>query len=381
MVLALGVGLGVGLSGCGRKAEPEAAASASAAASAPRSAPALTVEVTTLQPRDWDLTLSAHGPIAAWQEAIVGAELGGQRLIDVKVDVGDTVHKGQVLAVFSSDAVGADEQAAQASAQETEALAAEARANADRTRKLLGSGALSPQDAQRSLTAEATAQAKAAAAKAQLATQRLRLRQTQVLAPDDGVISARSATVGAVGQAGQELFRLVRQGRLQWRAEVAAADLPAVRAGQVARINVPGVPQAIEGRVKVASPTVDAQTRNGIVYIDLPASVMGQGVRPGMYASGTLAMGRSRGMTLPQTAIALLDGFHQVYVLDGQTVHRTKVQVGRREGDRIEVTGGLPAQARVVAAGVGLLADGDTVKVVDQAPPLPQGSTAAGAAR
>ena len=55
--------------------------------------------------------------------------------------------------------------------------------------------------------------------------QQLRLRQTRVLAPDNGVISARSATVGAVLPAGQELFRLIRQGRLEWRAEVAAADL------------------------------------------------------------------------------------------------------------------------------------------------------------
>lgn len=371
---------GLGLSACGDKAaEAPSASSASASggqsapaagASAPAggSAPSLSVQATTAQAAAWDVRVVANGPIQAWQEAIVGAELGGQRLTDVRVDVGDVVRKGQVLASFNREAVQADEQAARAALAEAEALAAEAHANAERTRRLQGTGALSPQDAQRSLTAEATAQARLGSARAQLNNQSLRLRQTQVVAPDDGVITARQATVGAVGQPGQELFRMVRQSRLQWRAEMAAADLPRVQVGQAARVKVPGVAEPIEGRVRVVSPTVDNNTRNGVVHVDLPAQAMRLGVRPGMFATGWLAQGQSKGLTLPQTAVALQDGFSYVFVLEGNKVRRAKVQVGRHEGDRVEILSGLPEQARVVAAGVGLLTDGDTVRVVGNAP-------------
>ncbi len=359
--------LAASLVGCGPKPATDAPASASAmaaGASGARSAAALSVEVVSPQRMPWALRLTAHGAVSAWQEAIVGAELGGQRLVAVQADVGDVVRKGQVLARFATDAVSSDEQSARAALAEAQALAAEARANADRTRSLQGSGALSPQDAQRSLTAEATALARVSSAQAQVATQALRLRQTQVLAPDDGVVSTRTATVGAVGQAGQELFRLVRQGRLQWRAEVPASDLPRVRSGQVARLTVPGVSQPLEGRVRMVSPTVDAQTRNGLVYVDLPATALAQGVRPGMFASGQLEQGTAVGMTLPQSAVALQDGFNYVFQLEGSQVRRLKVQVGRREGERIEVVSGLQPNAQVVAAGVGLLNDGDTVRVV-----------------
>ncbi|MEY4766020.1 MAG: hypothetical protein RI907_2693 [Pseudomonadota bacterium] len=364
------------LGACGPKS-PEGAAAGATAASAPaagsaahgatRSAPALSVEVVSAQPRTWDLKLVANGPILAWQDAIVGAELGGQRLVSVQVDVGDVVRKGQVMATFFAESIESDVQAARAALAEAEALAAEARANADRARKLQGTGALSPQDALRVFTAEATAQARAASAKSQWLNQQLRLRQTRVLAPDDGVVSARSATVGAVGQPGQELFRLVRQGRLQWRAEVAAADLIQVKPGQEAHLQVPGLSAPVVGHVRVASPTVDGQTRNGVAYVDLAPSALRSGVRPGMFASGWLALGQSGGATLPQTAVTLQDGYTYVFVLEGSVARRVKVKVGRREGDRVEVTQGLPVGARVVAAGVGLLNDGDTVRVVGPA--------------
>ncbi len=367
--LVLAASLVLSLSACGRKAASEAAAPASAAASsgqaqAASSAPALSVEVTTPQTLDWDLRLSANGPIAAWQEASVAAEVGGQRLVSIKVEVGDKVRRGQLLARFSEESIQSDVQAARSALTEAEALAAEARANADRARRLQGSGALSPQDSQRVLTAEATAQARVASARAQLQTQRLRLRHTDVVAPDDGVVSFRSATLGAVGQAGQEMFRIVRQNRLQWRAEVPASDLPSLRVGQKAVVNLPGLDQPLQGQVRVVSPTVDAQTRNGVVYVDLPDNALALGARPGMFASGWLAQGQSGGLTLPQTAVALSDGFTYVFVMEGQTVRRTKVKVGRREGNRVEIASGLKPDARVVAAGVGLLNDGDTVRIV-----------------
>lgn len=341
------------------KDKPAAATTAVAAAKA-----ALTVQVVRPQAGEWPTTVTAHGAIAPWQEAIIGAELSGLRLSTVLVNVGDRVSRGQVLATLQSDAVQADLNTARASLLEAEALLNEARANADRARALQGSGALSNQDTQRALTSEQTSKAHVDSAKAQVATQELRLRQTRVLASDDGVISVRQATVGAVAQPGQELFRLIRQGRLEWRAELPAGDLQRIKPGMLAWTTPPGA-AAVQGRVRIVAPTVDSTTRNGLVYVDLPPSAAVAGARAGMFASGHLETGQSKGLTLPQTAVLLRDGFSYVFkVSDKGTVSQLKVSVGRRVGSRVEVLQGLDAQADVVASGVGFLSDGDTVRVV-----------------
>lgn len=346
-----------------------AAVAAEAKASAARSArPALSVQVVRPEQASWALELSANGAIAPWQEAVVGAELSGLRLDAVLVNVGDRVRRGQALATLASEAVRADIQNAQASLQEAQALAAEAKSNADRARNLRAADAISAQEAQRSLTAEQTALARVESAKAQLAAQELRGRQTRVVAPDDGVISSRSATVGAVVQPGVELFRLIRQSRLEWRAELPSADLVRVQPGMKAVATPPGG-QPVEGRVRMVAPTVDGGTRNGIVYVDLPASATQAGARAGMFASGKLAVGQAGGLTVPQTAVLLRDGFSYVFVVEAQqaaqsSVRQVKVKVGRRQGERIEVLEGLKEGAQVVAAGVAFLADGDTVRVV-----------------
>jgi HlyD family secretion protein len=192
--------------------------------------------------------------------------------------------------------------------------------------------------------------------------QQLRLAQTQVLAPDSGVISARSATVGAVVPAGAELFRLIRQGRLEWRAEVVAAELGQIKPGQGVRVTSAGG-ETIAGKVRMVAPTVDAATRNGLVYVDLPQPGP---AKAGMFARGDFETGSSSVLTLPQSAVLLRDGFSYVFKLGADNkVAQAKVSVGRRVGDRIEVTAGVDANTRVVASGAGFLADGDTVRVVD----------------
>ena len=323
---------------------------------------ALTVTATQPQREPLATALSANGNIAPWQEAIVGAESNGLRLADVRVNVGDNVKRGQVLATFVSDMAQADLAQSKASVTEAEATLADAAANAQRARDLQASGALSAQQINQFFTAERTARARLDAVRAAAKVQQLRLAQTQVLAPDSGVISARSATVGAVVSAGTELFRLIRQGRLEWRAEVVTGELAQIKPGQAVRVTAAGGVVA-DGKVRVVAPTVDAATRNGIVYVDLPQP---GAIKAGMFARGDFDTGRSTALTLPQSAVLLRDGFSYVFRLgaDGK-VTQTKVTVGRRAGERIEITGGLDAAARVVASGAGFLADGDTVRVVE----------------
>lgn len=339
------------------------AADKPAASAAPK--PALTVTVTRPQPATVPLKIAANGNIAAWQEASVGTEANGLRLADVKVNVGDVVKRGQVLATFASDTIAAELAQTRAAVAEAEATLAEASANAQRARELQATGALSAQQINQYLTAERTAQARLEAQRAAAKTQQLRLAQTQVLAPDNGVISARSATVGAVLPAGQELFRLIRGGRLEWRAEVAAPDLAQLKPGLPATVTpVGGTPVA--GKLRMVAPTVDAATRNGIVYVDLPQP---GAARAGMFARGEFEIGQTQGLSLPQSAVLLREGFSYVLRLGSDSkVQQVKVTTGRRWGDRVEITGGLDKDARVVAAGGGFLGDGDLVRVVEAAP-------------
>lgn len=327
--------------------------------------PALTVMAITPKFVEWPRMLSANGNIAAWQEAIISAEISNLLLTEVRVNVGDRVQKGQVLARISNDTVEAALSESRAEVAEAEAMLSEARANGDRARQLQATGFLSAQHINQYLTAEKTALARLNAARARMQAEQLRLAQTTVRAPDAGVISARTATVGSMAQPGQELFRLIRGGRLEWRAEVSAADLGKLTPGVAATLTAPDGARA-QGRVRMVAPTVDPQTLNGLVYVDLPIAGTGNILRAGTFARGEFELGRARVMSLPQSAVLLRDGFSYVFRLDGQnTVAQTKVAVGQRMGDQIEIVSGIAADARVVASGAGFLADGDRVRVVD----------------
>jgi len=336
--------------------------------------PALSVVVTQPQRATMPVSTVANGNIAAWQEASVGTEANGLRLADVRVNVGDVVKRGQVLATFSPDTMQADLLQARAAVAEAEATLGDAAANAERAKGLRATGALSEATINQYVTAERTARARLDAQRAALQARQLKVGQTAVVAPDAGVISSRSATVGAVLPAGQELFRLIRQGRLEWRAEVSSSDLAQIKPG--ARVTVtPAGGAPIAGSVRMVAPTVDPQTRNGIVYVDLPEPAS---ARAGMFARGEFEIGTASALTLPQSAVQLREGFSYVFrVGPDNKVTQTKIETGRRFGDRIEVIRGLGADARVVALGGGFLAEGDTVRIVDAPAAMTAGAASA----
>lgn len=327
----------------------------------PAPQPTLTVTVTSPREARLPVRISANGNITAWQEASVGTEANGLRLIDVKVNVGDKVQRGQVLAVFASDTIDAELAQSRAAVSEADVALAEAAANAERARALQGTGALSAQQIQQTMNTERSAKARLDAARALEKIQQLRLEQTNVLAPDDGIISARAATVGAVVPAGEELFRLIRQGRIEWRAEVAAAELAKLKPGQEATV-IPVGGEPIGGTLRMVGPMVDTQTRNGLVYVDLPSS---ENVRVGMFARGEFEIASGTALVLPQSAVLLRDGFSYVQHVDADSrIIQTKIKTGRRIGDQVEILGGIGESAQVVAAGGGFLGDGDLVRVV-----------------
>jgi HlyD family secretion protein len=348
------------------QAQTDKAASAPKINPEPKANAALTVNVTQAQRSALPIKINANGNIAPWQEAVVGTEANGLRLTQVLVNVGDTVKRGQVLATFAPNTVQADVAQIRASVAEAQATLTEATANAQRARDLQSTGALSAQQISQLLTAENTAKARLQAQKAAAQVQQLRLNQTKVLAPDFGVISSRNATVGAVLPAGQELFRMIVKNRLEWRAEVSGVDLSRIQPGMAVKVTAASG-QTVNGKVRMVAPTVDAQTRNALVYVDLTEA---GSAKAGMFAQGEFEVGNTDALTLAQSAVLLRDGFSYVLVVGTNSkVVETKVQVGRRVGERIEIIKGLEPSARVVASGGGFLADGDTVRVVESVAP------------
>jgi RND family efflux transporter MFP subunit len=353
-------------------ASAKASATSNAAASTPTSTakPSLTVTATQVGSGQMATKLVANGSVAAWQEATIGSQSSGLRITELMVNVGDVVKRGQVLASFDSEAVRADLAQAKAALAEAEATALDSIANADRARGLQASGAISKQQIGQYLTAEQTAKARVAAAKASLDVQQLRLKYTQVVAPDAGVISARMATVGAVLGNGAELFRMIRQARLEWRAEVTSADLSKLTAGMTATVMAPNGEQT-QGKVRMVAPTVDVTNRAGLVYVDLilPKDKRAAAFKPGMFARGEFLLGSSQAITIPQQAVVVRDGFSYVFKLNpDQRVTQVKIQTGRRMqvngSEQIEVLSGINAGTQIAASGVGFLNDGDLVKLV-----------------
>jgi RND family efflux transporter MFP subunit len=311
-----------------------------------RPAAALTVTVAAAARAEWPATLEASGAIAPWQEAVIGTQVSGLRLMEIRVNVGDHVKRGQVLAVFDADLLRADEARLKASWQQAEA-------NRQRALQLKGSGGISEQDVLQYVT-------QAEVAKAQLQTTQLQLRYAQITAPDDGAISARGATVGAVYSSGQELFRMIRQDRLEWRGELTAAQLAQTRTGQRVTLELPDGGTAM-AKVRQLAPSLEGQTRLGIVYADIAP---GSAARAGMYANGSVVLAQSPAVTVPAASVVIRDGRSYVLKMAGaDKVALQAVTTGRRHGESVEIVSGLGAGDKVVAQGAGFLNDGDVVRV------------------
>ena len=295
--------------------------------------------------------------------------------------VGDQVQRGQLLASFADEVVKAELAQAQAAVNEARANAQEARQNAGRAEKLRQSGAVSEQQLNQAETAKTNTEARLESAQAALVIAQFRLKHTRVLAPDAGQISARPATIGAVATNGMELFRMIRQNRLEWRAEVTADTV--VPLGSPATLYGPSGSQ-IKGKVRQISPTVDAQTRLAMVYVDVEARPNGtSGFRPGMYVRGEFEFGATPALVILQQAVVVRDGISYAFRLnpDGR-VSQIKLQTGRRASSDgahyVEVLSGLNPASVVVADGAGFLNDGDLVRVAN--PPAAAGASNAATA-
>ncbi|PZN32652.1 MAG: efflux transporter periplasmic adaptor subunit [Proteobacteria bacterium] len=353
------------LTGCGRSPAGE---------SAPPP-PAMTVTAHTLSSTEIARSITANGTVHAWQEIVVGPEVGGYRVAAVHVDVGDRVRKGQELVRLADELLEADVASRRAVVQQARATLENASAALRRAEALAGSGALSASDLDRLSSEQRAAEAQLHVAQADLEAAELRLRYARVRAPDDGIISARSVSIGQIAQAGSEMLRLVRQGRVEWRAEIPEARLREIRPGQTVHL-VTADGSQVHGKVRVVSPTVESSTRAGLVYVDLDAAA---GARPGMFARGEIVLERSPANLVPLASVIIQDGYSYVFVLRDDdehesTVERRLVETGAVNGRFIELLSGVAPGERVVEKGAGFLKDGDRVAVAHDTAGMEQAS-------
>src|SRR3982075_102677 len=333
-------------------------------------------------------TLAVTGSLAArGGESVGGAEFDGLRIVELLADVGDRVEKGQVLARLdgamlqtqlaqnTSTIAKAEASIAQARASlaETQAAEAEAADALKRAQALGATGTTSPVQllaretqakvaAAKATAAEANlriAEAERALAEAQRSEIELKIARTELKAPAAGTISRRAARLGAVaGTVGEPLFRLGRNGEIEFDAEVPATVLPQIEPGQNVEVLLSGVSEAISGTVRLVDPSVDKASRLGRVAVALSRH---PAMRAGIFARGNITVGRRQAVTVPVSAVRV--GKEGAYVQTGtdNVVEIRNVEIGFKRGGRVEIVNGLMEGQEVVVRAAAFARPGEPI--------------------
>ncbi|WP_312135346.1 efflux RND transporter periplasmic adaptor subunit [Brevundimonas sp.] len=359
ILLATSCVLTLGLAACGeeKKPEPPSTTTVSAITTTQASMPRMVV---------------ASGTVSAWEEVPVGAETGGLTATVVHVDEGSYVRQGQPLVQMNDVLLRAQMRQQQASVQTAEANVARDDAALARAQELKEKGFLSQAALDKALADQRASAANLAAARAGLAETRTRVEQAVIRAPVSGQIISRSVTRGQIIQQGAELFRMVRDGRLELDAQIPETDLPALAPGQSARITASQVAPTT-GTVRIVTPEVDAQTRLGIARISLAPN---SGLKAGMFARAEISAGTRDATVVPTAAVLYRNNKSGVFVIEaGNKVRFVPVTVLMRDDTQTSV-GDLPVGARVAVQGAGFLNDGDAVTVARAVPATTAPATA-----
>jgi HlyD family secretion protein len=352
-------------------------------------APPPAVSVVHASQADFTEMVAVSGSLVPRDEILVAPEIEGFRVLELKVDEGDRVKKGDVLAVLVQESLDAQIAQKDASLERWEAAIsqsesqiadmtaklAEAQANFDRAKPLKNSGFLSGTTYDQREMAAKSAQAQLAVArgglrlaqaeKATIAAQRReliwKLTNTAVTAPADGLVSRRTARVGGMASvAADPMFRIIARSEVELDAEVIETELGKIVAGQKANVDIAGVGN-VDGTVRLVSPEVDKQTRLGRVRVFLGDDPR---LRIGTYARGVIATAKSHGLAVPSAAVVFdaAGTFVQV-VRDGRVVRRN-VETGLIARGLVEIRKGLAEGDVVVARAGTFLRDGDAVRTV-----------------
>ena len=328
------------------------------------------------------------GTLVPREEVVVSPQIEGLAVVEILAEEGDIVAQGQVLARLSRDVLTAS--IAQNAAQVSRAEAAVAQARSltgevqairqqtdlalARTRDLLSNGNASREIFEQRSAAATTAAARvdsaanairaAEADRAYALAQRqelmVRLARTELRAPVAGLVSRRTARMGAVvAGAGEPLFRIIEGGSVELEADVPETQLARLRPGQTARLDTAGGPRT--GRVRLVSPEVSRSTRLGRVRVEVTD---GQPLVIGSFARAFVEVARRDGVLAPLSAILFQPDGAIIQVVRDGLVDTRRVEVGLRNGQQAEITAGLQPGDEMVSVSGTFIRGGDRVVAV-----------------
>lgn len=306
------------------------------------------------------------GEVRAREESPLSFRVGG-KLIERRVDIGDHVAEGDVLAVLDAGDLQAQARAAQA--QLASAQAELGRARADRARfaalaqdQLVSRSALDAQNA-----AAAAAQGQVNAAQASLEVARNQAAYARLRAPADGVIAGRAIEAGQVVAAGQTVLTLAADGSREVVFAIPEGAIGTIRPGQPAQVSTWANPERRwPGRIREISPAADPASRTfaARVSIDAPddALRLGQSARVHLQDNGRAQT------SVPLAALQRSGDAASVFVVNPETsaLEMRPIKVGGYAQDQVRVVSGLAGSDWVVAAGGHLLRAGQKVTPVDR---------------
>lgn len=291
----------------------------------------------------------------------VAAEVAG-RVLSVKVEVGDAVTKGQLLAEIDAEDYRLRQGQSQAESARLSALIDQQKRLVARYETLAKSDFFA-----RNALDDAQAQLKAlgsqlTAAQAQSGEAARNLARARVLAPVDGGVTARPVNVGDYVAVGAPIVRLSTDRLLRVSLPYPEALAGVLKPGLPVRLRSPAAPQTvIEAAITEIRPTVGEQNRALLVLVDLPNP---GGWKAGASIDGEVILGRrEQALSVPETAVVLRPAGPTVYVIDGDQARAVVVEPGVYRDGQVEIRSGVAAGARVAVDGAGFLSDGAAVRV------------------
>jgi RND family efflux transporter MFP subunit len=305
--------------------------------------------------------ISATGTLAARREMPVGSVGEGGQVIEVRVEPGQWVRQGQVLAVIDRSVQAQQEAGLAAQIRVAEADARLAQANLERGQKLVGRGFISKADIDRLTATRDAANARVGVARAQLAETRARTRRLNIVAPADGLLLARAVEPGQVVSGGNSaLFRIAKGGEMEVLARLTEQDLAAISVGVSAQVVPVGSKRSFTGQVWQISPIIDPETRQGTARIALAYAPE---LRPGGFASATITGGSVVAPVLPESAVLSDSKGSYVYIVgQDDKVIRRDVKTGAITDRGIVVLSGLTGNERIVQRAGAFLSVGEKVR-------------------
>ena len=325
--------------------------------------PVRAVKLITLGATDATASQEYAGEVRAKVESRLGLQVAG-KLLSRKVQVGDKVRKGQLLAEIDAQDYLLAAGAAQAQLRSAQAQLDVAKADFDRFEALFKQGFISQAELERRRAALTAAQSQFEQARSQAQVQGHQAGYARLLATHDGVVTAIEAEEGQVVAAGQAIVRVAQLGAQDAVFAVPEQTVSALRVGQEMQVRWPATGQQWPAKVREVAASADAATRTFTVKLALPAAA-GMPLGSTVHVLAPQTKGQQQALLLPLTALRQQGEGSAVWVFDeaAMVVRSQAVKLGAVQGNDVEIVQGLQAGQKVVAAGVHVLADGQKVSV------------------